>query len=242
MSENKVLEILKNHRITKQKFAYDFSLSRPTLDDYIEKFINNISIPKDKYQIIFATLFAEDMDHDLFLIKYKKLKSMLKRDKMLKLDELDGEDTDTIIEIVAALKDDVNTEQKILSRFISFLVSDFKNPNGLAVLFCKYFSYLNSLVEYDLTDIDKIYFGNFYDINSKYLFDPNELKDKDGLKFKKFLERKKELKVKNEFKKEKVSERINALLKERIEEAIISSADTDDVDDIINKVLSQISQ
>ena len=98
---NNIKEYLKTIGMSKQEFANEIKLSRPTLDAYITAYENGETIPRERYQIIFDELFSEDLEVDSFQETLKRLKNLLDRDERLGTEKLDARAAD----MVSRLKD-----------------------------------------------------------------------------------------------------------------------------------------
>ena len=237
-----VLDTLNEHDIRKFRFAKDFFLSRPTLDDYIAKYESGEALPKSKYQIIFDSLFSKSLGIDDFNSRYLSLKNLIRRDRLMRLDELNPNDTDSIISIVEGLKSSIDDKGKSeLIPFIKFIADGYDN-NSLINIWTKYFNDLNNLtdsIEYD--DFDKKYVGAFYHINHAYLYNQQELNDVDVAYFESFLKRKSENKTAAEEKTAAITNKLEQIINKYVVDAVASSDENDDNEVIIKKVLERIN-
>lgn len=232
-----IVETLTTNHVSKTKFALDFYLSRPTLDEYIAKFERNVGIPKERYQIIFNRLFGETLSPAEFKRRYYVLKNMFRRDKILDLDEIDVESTDTILFVIDSMKVDSKTTDKALLHFLNTIVSTYKEPFSISKMFAKYATYLNGFYDYDFTDNEKRYFGNLYCLNRAFLDNPETLNIEN---FKLLEERRKQLLDKNENRKREVEELLKRVIDRYVSDAVSNSKENETPDSIVDKVLERL--
>ena len=234
-----VTETLKKHGLSKVQFASDFFLSRPTLDDYIAKFESGEKLPKVKYQIIFDSLFANDLEPNFFKNEYDDFKRLIGRDKAIRLDDFSPEVTDRIIRIIENLKRSaMNDDHTELINFISFITDGYNHGNEFANLWVLYFNDLNGLqVHKDIDEKQQKYLGSFYVLNREYLDGASNL---DISNYAKFIERKNELRHNREQRRNEIQERINAIIKKRVEEEMkVMPSDVSD-EEIVQKIVGDI--
>ena len=99
---------LKELGITLAYFAESLSISRPTLDTYIDYFEKKEKIPKDKIQIIFERLFSEEIQtKEEFEDNLEQYKNLLERDKVLGTFELNAKSTDLMTSVINNIKEDM---------------------------------------------------------------------------------------------------------------------------------------
>ena len=139
-------DTLRQHEILKIRFAHDFNLSRPTLDEYIRKYEGGNALPKEKYQIIFDSLFKMPLSHTEFINRYKNLANIYKRDVVMKLTDLDPNTTDLITNIVDQLRMSVDAKSghSPLIPFIEYVASNYRSQKVANAWIC-YFNELNGL-------------------------------------------------------------------------------------------------
>ena len=234
-----VVETLKKHSLSKIQFALDFYLSRPTLDDYINKFEQGKSLPKSKYQIIFDTLFGSELDLIQFKKEYEYFKTLMSRDRAIRLDDLSPEATDKIFRIIDGLKESaLNDDSLELINFIYFVADGYNYGNELSKAWVLYFNELNGLkCRNDISDRLKKYLGCFYTLNRDFLVDDSRL---DIANYDLFIKRKDELKRKRQQRKREIQEKVSEIIKQRVEEEMKKmSADTSD-DEIVQKIVGDI--
>lgn len=234
-----VAEALKKHGLSKIQFSSDFYLSRPTLDDYIERFEKGGKLPKTKYQIIFDSLFADDLEDNQFKKEYDYYTRLISRDRAIKLDDLSPQATDKIVRIIGDLKESaLNDDYLELINFISFVVDGYNYGNELSKAWVLYFSELNSLKNHKgISEKLKKYLGCFYVLNRDYLVDDSKL---DISNYEIFVKRKDELKRKRQLRRREIQERVSEIIKQRVEEEMKKmSADASD-DEIVQKIVGDI--
>lgn len=235
-----ILDTLKEYGITKFRFANDFLLSRPTLDEYIAKYEAGETLPKTKYQIAFDSLFSKPLTYDEFVGTYHSFRDLLKRDRAMKLDNLDANETDSIINIVESLKDSIQDHESHLIPFIKYLTNSYSH-NALVDLWINYFNDLNGFqnaIEY--TDIDKKYIGMLYHINHSFQYDQDALKNIDDRFFNEYLKRKQEIKKLNEGKTQEVTNKIGNIIAKYVADAVANSDEEEDAETIVRKILEKI--
>lgn len=238
-----ILDVLKNNNISKARFAHDLNLSRPTLDEYIRKYEVKESLPKSKYQIIFDSLFGEALDTTSFAEKYQTFKRLLKRDKLMRLDDLNPEDTDSIIRVVTDLKQYASKgeEKSQLIPFIESLTSSF-TQNPVVDIWVKYFNYLNGFISnVEFTDIEKKYIGSLYHINDALAHNPALLKQVDDTYFDEYLQRRKSIIAANSQRAFEINRSIQEQLQKIIAEVVSSSGETDNDEEIKRRVFEKMT-
>ena len=238
-----ILVILKDNNISKARFAHDLNLSRPTLDEYIKKHETGESLPKSKYQIIFDSLFSEELSADTFAERYKAYKEMLKRDKLMRLDNLSPEDTDSIIHIVTELKQFSSTtdSKSQLIPFIEFLSMSYTH-NPIVDIWVKYFNYLNNYIDnIEFTDIEKKYIGNLYHLNDALSNNQNAFEQMSDEYFKDYIQKRNNLIAANTKRAIELKKTIQHILEKSIAEVVTSSNETVDNDEMVKKVLERIA-
>ena len=237
-----VVEILKKHDVSKIQFAKDFFLSRPTLDDYIERFENGEKLPKEKYQLIFTSLFKGDSNAN-FEMSYNHYKKLIRRDRAIKLDDLSPEITNKLFHIIGAIKRSLSSDgSSDLLEFVSYVSEEYMAQTELVNLWVIYFNELNNLSEHKgLTKEQKNYLGAFYLLNRSFI-EGTLVPDESG--YAKFIERKKRLKAINEEMKqeihEKIHKKIEAMISKRVEEELKAMPSDATSDEIVDKIMDDI--
>lgn len=126
----KVLEQLKENRISLTKFCNDFGLSRNTALSYISYLEEGKVINKEKYNIIFRRLFLDEVDAN-FEDKYSILKNLYQRDKLNGTFEKDPEISDGITTIISKCNNVIENDeewQQILFAVSCFLENYNQEP------------------------------------------------------------------------------------------------------------------
>lgn len=237
-----ITETLKKHGLSKIQFATDFYLSRPTLDEYIKKFENGDKLPKEKYQLIFESLFKADSDSG-FDKAYSHYKRLIDRDRSIRLDDFSPELTDKIFRTVECLKRSALSDDNFeLINYVSYIAEEYSHVNELVKLWVMYFNELNGLSEYgDLTEKQRAYLGAFYMLNRSYL--DGSLKS-DESDYAKFIVRISELKAESEKRRreihEELHERIDAIISKRVEEELKAMPSNATNDEIVKKIMDDI--
>ena len=234
-----VVDTLKKHNLSKIQFAVDFYLSRPTLDDYINKYEHGRTLPKSKYQIIFDTLFGSELDLIQFKKEYEYFKTLMSRDKAIRLDDLSPEATDKIFRIIDNLKESaLNDDYLELINFIHFVTDGYNYGSELSKAWVLYFNELNGITSHnDISDKLKKYIGCFYMLNRDFSIDDSRL---DIANYDLFIKRKNELKCKRQQRRREIQEKVSEIIKKRVEEEMKKmSADTSD-DEIVQKIVGDI--
>ena len=238
-----ILITLKDNDISKARFAHDLNLSRPTLDEYIKRYEVGESLPKSKYQIIFDSLFAEELSKDTFSERYKAFKEMIKRDRLMRLDNLSPEDTDSIIHIVTELKQfsSTNDSKSQLIPFIEFLSMSYTH-NPIVDIWVKYFNYLNNYVDdIEFSNIEKKYVGNLYHLNDALSNNNSAFEQMSDEYFKDYLQKRSNLIAANTKRAIELKKTIQHILEKSIAEVVSNSNETIDNDEMVRKVLERIT-
>lgn len=225
---------LKENNITIAAFAKKLQISRPTLDAYITSFEKGETIPKEKYQIIFNSLFGEEkLPKEDFDGKLKSYSMMLDRDNKYGLDDLSAEDTDMVNRIMYAMISDIELDNysKDVFYFIEMLINNYRREHLFRIL-SEYFCAFNSDCEIKKEQIN--YFANIYSTMHKLKNTPIEY---DELDYKAFLKRREEVKQEKE--------RIRCQLKEDIEKkanTIIEEAEKRGVQLTMEEVIEKLKK
>lgn len=238
-----IIDTLKEKNISKSRFAVDFGLSRPTLDDYIKRYQNGETLPKDKYQTIFDALFSEPLSKEGFDKRYKSFKLLLRRDRALKLDDLSADNTDSIIQIVTVLKENVEEggdNQKLLS-FINFLCLNY-GRNDIVDIWVKYYAHLNCLVD-DIvfTEKEKRYIGCLYHINHALGEDNGELDKIDPSFYDEYLAKRNLVMAKKDDRTAFVKDQFSKMIEKYVAEIVSNSNEEESKEDVLKKVLTKIT-
>lgn len=222
----KIKEYLKTMGISKQEFANEIKLSRPTLDAYIAAYENGETIPRERYQIIFDDLFGEEVELEEFQEKLKYLKNLLDRDERLGTDKLDTRAADMISRLKERMFQDMTQgdwNQSVYA-FIDMLITSYRQ-NVIFEKLAEYFIYLNRSELDDIASDDQIpYFAQFYRVFDMLLRDPSSYEKTD---YEAFMRRRKQLiedRIKEqEQKEEKIKKLIFDTAKELEETGIVAT-------------------
>lgn len=231
--------ILKKHHITLQRFANDIGLSRPTLDAYITQYTKTGSLPKDKYQIIFDKLFSEDNSEQDFLENYSSLKYMVSRDEKIGVLDLAPEKTDTLMDIINSIKNDMVMEDgnPAIYYFINAIVNNYRHNIVMETL-AEYFAILNGYIaEEEINQERKGYYANIFKC-FKYLSDADTISYVEA-DYEAFLKRCKEIKLEQQEEGKKFEKSIKKKIYSIFDEYNERGIKLEDVDEqeIIQKLL-----
>lgn len=159
-----IKDYLKSVGISKIEFAEKLKISRPTLDTYISLFEEGSTIPKERYQIIFETLFTEELERERFFDEYLGLLGLLDRDEKLGVNNLDVGAADMISQIKNHMYEDMSSGNwnKEVYSFIDMLIVNYKQNDVFSKL-AEYFYFLNySEIGTEPSKEQMAYFANFY--------------------------------------------------------------------------------
>ena len=223
---NNIKEYLKAMGISKQEFANDIKLSRPTLDAYIAAYENGETIPRERYQIIFDDLFGEELELEAFQEKLKRLKNLLDRDERLGTDKLDTKAADMVSRLKERMFQDMSKgdwNQSVYT-FIDMLITSYRQ-NVIFEKLAEYFTYLNRSELDDIVSNDQIpYFAQFYRVFDTLLKNPSSYEKTD---YEAFMRRRKQLiegrKKEQEQKEEKIKKLIFDTAKELEKTGIVAT-------------------
>lgn len=155
---------LKTIGVTQSDLASHLSISRPTLDSYIEQYEADGKLDKERYNIIFSRLFSsENVGRTEFDARLKSIEYLLDRDKRLNTDGLSPKDADIVSKIHLTMLSDLENgmaDGKIY-QFILLLLRNYKKNIQL----CEYAHYiadLNLKLEDEMSDLDKRYYAFFF--------------------------------------------------------------------------------
>lgn len=235
-----IKEYLKTLGISKQEFAAEIKLSRPTLDSYIIAYENGEKIPRERYQIIFEKLFSETLEQDDFWTTLTQLKKLLERDERLGTDTLDAHAADMVSRIKDRMLQDMsqgNWNQSVYT-FIYMLITSYRQ-NIIFERLAEYFTYLNGNELNDFVGDEQIpYFAHFYSLFDSLLKNPTSYKKKD---YETFLKRREQI-IRNKIsEQEKMEEKIKKLISDTARELRgigIAATDTEIIKAVLEKLNS----
>ena len=176
-----IKKVLKQFGITQKDFATKIELSRPTLDTYIALYESGCEIPKEKYRIIFSTLFDKDYSREEFLYELDDLIGLLERDKRYGTVELSPEASDYVSSILNQMRKDLRTPDwdENVYLFIKLLIGSYKGNTILKEL-TYYFTYLNGIRNFSKIEQKQIaYMANFYRVFDELLREPQKYCNED---------------------------------------------------------------
>ena len=159
-----IKEYLKSIGVSKQEFASEIKLSRPTLDGYIEAYEKSGRLPRERYQIIFDGLFREELTAVEFKEKLKKMHRLLERDVRLGTEKLDARAADEVSRVKNRMLRDMSEKDwdPSVYTFMEMLLENYRRDPVFRRL-AEYFVFLNrSNVNVDASEEQKPYFVNFY--------------------------------------------------------------------------------
>lgn len=231
----KIKEFLKKYKITLKELAETLSLSRPTLNSYIEQFEKEEKISNPIYQNIFTQIFNKDWGDKIEIID--EIKELKQNGNQVIDEDYCSENLELIESIKEKMYKDMKGAKEVLPlyKFINSVLYNYNSDSGLTG-YIDYNLYLNSLKNLEnIGEEEKILISNIYPIMSKHI--KNELKfDKDG--YFKFLKRVKEI----QDMRERESQRIEEEFKKRIREELALKfglgkiIDDDKIDEILKKI------
>ena len=230
---------LKELGITLAYFAESLSISRPTLDTYIDYFEKKEKIPEDKIQIIFERLFSEEIQtKEEFEDNLEQYKNLLERDKVLGTFELNAKSTDLMTSVINNIKEDMysNDFNENIYIYINMILKSYKRE-PIFTYISDYFLALNGRL--DIKDLDKeqkIFISNFYKVCDEYKKDMLHINE---VYFKKFKNRIEEIEKEKKEVKTMLNEKIKILINNEIEEQLKLGFDINDIEleDIIDKII-----
>ena len=235
---NNIKEYLKAIGISKQEFANEIKLSRPTLDAYIAAYENGETIPRERYQIIFDDLFSEELEVDAFQETLKRLKNLLDRDERLGTEKLDAGAADMVSRLKDRMFQDMSQgdwNQSVYA-FIDMLITSYRQ-NVIFETLAEYFTYLNRSEMDDSVSDDQIpYFAQYYRVFDSLLKNPTSYEKTD---YEAFMRRREQLinsRIKaQEQKEEKIKKLIFDTAKE-LEETGIAATDAEILKAVLEKL------
>lgn len=209
---------LKSMGITQKDLADRLSLSRPTLDNYIELYEAGEKIPKERYQIIFDALFV--IPHDTkedFLEELTRCTDLLSRDRVLGTMELSTEGADFVSGMMKNIRNDIAREgwNKNIYIFINMLLSNYRD-NEIFLNLAEYFLVLNGVIDKsEITKQQIPYFTKFYRAFHELVENDTFFIEED---YQAFLHRCDEIKNINSERKRKSRKELMKLFQEKMEQ------------------------
>ena len=213
-----VKQYLKKVGFTQKEFAERIGLSRPTLDTYIDMYESGQTIPKERYDIIFKSLFdASDGSSEKFNENLLKMEALLNRDKRFGTSDLEPEAADYVSLIVRNMHTDFKKPSwnKDVYTFINILIKNYRD-NEIFQHLVEYFIYLNGRRNVEtITESQIPYFANIYKTFRSLIDEPSEYDERD---YQAFLDRCEEIrenkKKRNNEQKERIRERVQKMISE----------------------------
>ena len=233
-----IKDYLKANGISKQEFAAEIKLSRPTLDSYIIAYENGEAIPRERYQIIFDELFGETLERDDFWSTLERLKNLLERDERLGTDTLDARAADMVSRLKDRMLQDMsqNGWNQSVYIFIDMLITSYRD-NIIFKRLAEYFTYLNRSDLEDRANSEQIpYFAQFYRLFSSLLKNSTTYEEQDYIDF---LERREQIIRGRVSEQEKKEENIKKLISDTVrelQETGIDATETEILKAIIEKI------
>jgi predicted transcriptional regulator len=231
----KIKRKLKEMGVKLIDFAKELDITRPTLDSYISLYENGESLPTEKYEIIFGSLFNDGVNSKgEFMHILKNVHNLLERDKVLGVMEFSVEKTDLLSNLIQLMKKDIGTDEynPDIYAFINMLVRSYKNVTTYERV-ANYFLFLNGKKEIDeIAEEDKAFYGNMYDLMRK---DTQNALVYNSELFLTFENRVKEIIEMQKEQEEDLSEKIlkenfDELVRKAIQEKIKQGYDVKDID------------
>lgn len=235
-----IKEYLKSIGISKQEFATEIKLSRPTLDSYIITYENGEIIPRERYQIIFDELFSEDLDPETFRMELDRLKNLLDRDERLGTDKLDTYAADMVSRLKDRMSQDMSQDgwNQSVYTFIDMLITSYRQ-NIIFERLAEYFTYLNRSELDDLAESEQIpYFAQFYRLFHSLIKNPTTYEKKD---YEAFLKRREQIIKERMTEQEKQEENIKKLISDtarELQETGIAATDAEIIKAVLEKLNS----
>lgn len=179
---------LKEVGFTQKELAERIGLSRPTLDSYISMYEEGITIPKERYAIVFNDLFGTpNISAEEFRDRLTHLENLLNRDQNYGTSDLDTVAADYISMVITTMKKDMKRKDwdKDLYTFINLLITSY-HDNTILKQFIEYFLVLNNVRDLaDVKDWQKPYMANIFRTFRSINDNPNEYDEKDYMDFEK---------------------------------------------------------
>ncbi len=226
---------LKEMGIKLLEFAKELDISRPTLDNYIALYDKGESLPTEKYQIIFDSLFREEIQtKEEFKSVMNSYHDLIERDKVLGVKDFSVEKTDLLSDLILLMRKDIATDDycKDIYAFINMLIRSYKQVPTYR-RFADYFLYLNGKKDInDIVEEDKAFYGCCYDLMKKDT--ENKLVDNNGLfalfekRVNEIIEAQKE--DEEDLTKKVIEEKFDELVRKAIQEKIKQGYDVKDID------------
>ena len=233
-----IKEYLKAIGVSKQDFANEIRLSRPTLDAYIVAYEKGEEIPRERYQIIFDDLFTEELDVETFQETLKRLKNLLDRDERLGTEKLDARAADMVSRLKDRMFQDMsqgNWNQSVYT-FIDMLITSYRQ-NVIFEKLAEYFTYLNRSELDDCVSDDQVpYFARYYKLFDSLLKNPLSYEKTD---YEAFMKRREQLILSRTNEQEQKAEKIKRLISDaarELEGTGIAATDTEILMAVLEKL------
>ena len=237
---NNIKEYLKAIGISKQEFANEIKISRPTLDAYITTYEKGEKISRERYQIIFDNLFREELEVGEFKEKLSDFKKMLNRDERLGTEKLDARAADMVSRLKDRMFQDMSQGDwnQSVYVFIDMLITNYRK-NVIFEKLAEYFTYLNRSELDDCASDDQIpYFAQYYRTFASLMKNPSSYEIAD---YEAFMRRRKEIIERRITKKEQKEEKIKELIFDTVKELEETGIEATEVE-ILKAVLEKIKK
>lgn len=213
-----VNEYLRTIKKTKSELAQELSISRPTLNQYIDLYDMGNKIENERYEIIFERLFSDmSLSREKFDKRVQSIKYLLERDRRYEVGNLKPDAADLIARMHNILVNDLSDDQwnRKVYDGIEILLRSYRTNVVMRELL-SYFSDLNSNSDLAyLSREDKAFYSFFFGflrniVDSEPIFDEKTYSD--------FLARREQIRIEREKTRNEVSERIQRRMRDLLEE------------------------
>ena len=149
-----IKDTLKHNNLTKSAFADAIGISRPTLDQYIDKYKSGQRIPKERYQEIFDRLFSKELSIEQFRRELAICSLIAKNvcdDKNRTALQVDSAVDKAFMAILNDSDDETTKKNKYA--FIEYFIKNY-SKNRILDSFSKYISFMNYIGEIDTVPLE----------------------------------------------------------------------------------------
>ncbi len=214
-----IRNLLRKHGMTLSRFANMLSISRPTLDSYIQVYESGQEINNEKFQLAFEYLFSDqDISNPEFYVRLDKISMLLKRERLLGMTDLSPEDSDDLIKLFLEIVDKFksNDFNRDIFKFINIIIHTYDNDLIIKDL-TNYFLIINLLKEINSLDKKELYKMAIYNEFFNNVINSNN-QNYDKAKINNLISRINETKKERVNKEKEITHTVSKLIKEKIAE------------------------
>lgn len=160
---------LKSIHVTQLELAEKLSLSRPTLDAYIQQFEMNERIPREKYQQSFEKLFGIPLKNESeFKKALEQIELFIKSDTTIPQDDLRSREATILSLVTSSIKKDLSKPDVDLDVyvFINLIIQNYRRNESIRYIINYYMALYARKDTLTMCEDDRIMLSNLHRVLS----------------------------------------------------------------------------